>query len=399
VPPADPNLAAAALLYDMAALQPTERSQLGYKRAARAMVTLPLSVTELVASGGLTDVPFVGPSSARVIAEFVREGRSPTVEAALAASGRASKVLAARELRGRFLSEHAMQAAHALSLPPSMVSRTGFRGDLQMHSTWSDGAERIAAMAEACISLGQACMGVTDHSHGLPIARGISMESALKQQQEIDELNAGYRGRFRIFKGIEANIHADGSLDLSLEERRAFEYVVAAPHALLRRTEDQTGRMLAAVEARGVAILGHPRGRVYSSRGGVIADWRRVFEAAAARQVAIEIDGNWHRQDIDWELAAVALEAGCIFALDSDAHSARELRFTDYAIAHARLARIPADRVVNCWTDDRLEQWMADRHREPKRPASRRKLERLRKGGPPPRGNSGKAGDDRRGAR
>jgi putative hydrolase len=95
-----------------------------------------------------------------------------------------------------------------------------------------------------------------------------------------------------------------------------FEYVVASPHALLRRGEDQTPRILSAVCTPGVAILGHPRGRMFNSRAGVRADRPRVFKAAAERQVAIELDGNWHRQDMDWELAAEALELGCIFALN-----------------------------------------------------------------------------------
>jgi histidinol phosphatase-like PHP family hydrolase len=93
----------------------------------------------------------------------------------------------------------------------------------------------------------------------------------------------------------------------------------------------------------------------------VSADWGRVFEAAAKRRVAIELDGNWHRQDIDFELARHALGAGCIFALDSDAHSIGELRFSEYAIAHARLAGIPASRVINCWSDDQLQEWMEER--------------------------------------
>ena len=143
----------------------------------------------------------------------------------------------------------------------------------------------------------------------------------------------------------------------------AWVLVVASPHALLRREEDQTERMVSAVRTPGVAILGHPRGRIYNSRGGISADWTRVFAEAATREVAIELDGNWHRQDVDWPLAARALEAGCLFALDSDAHSIAELRFTDYSIAHARLARIPADRVINCWPDARLEEWMERRIR------------------------------------
>jgi len=353
----DLNMAAAALLYDMAALQPNERSQFGYKRAAKVVVGLPVSVADLVAAGTLRDVDFIGPSSARIITEVVEQGGSPSVEAAIGKSTRPSEVTSRREFRGAYLSHFAMQSALAAPLGKNVIARGDYRGDFQMHSTWSDGGESIATLATACADLGHSCLGITDHSYGLPIAHGISMTDVVRQHREIDRLNEALAGRFRVFKGIEANILADGNLDLQPDERSTFEFVVASPHSLLRRSEDQTARMLAAVNAPGVAILGHPRGRVFNSRPGVKADWLRVFAAAAKRRVAIELDGNWHRQDIDFELARHARDAGCIFALDSDAHSIGELRFSDYAIAHARLAGIPASRVINCWSDDELERW------------------------------------------
>jgi histidinol phosphatase-like PHP family hydrolase len=356
----DVNMAAAALLYDMAALQPTERSQFGYKRAAKAIIGLPVSVADLVAAGTLRDVEFVGPASARIITEVIEQGHSPSVEAAIAKSTRPSQVMSRREFRAAYLSHFAMQRALAVPLGRGVVSRADYRGDFQMHSTWSDGGEKISALVNACLNLGHTCLGITDHSYGLPIAGGISMADAARQHQEIDRLNAKLGKSFRVFKGIEANILADGNLDLQPAERSSFEFVVASPHSLLRRPEDQTSRMVAAVSAPGVAILGHPRGRVFNSRPGVRAEWLRVFEIAAKRRVAIELDGNWHRQDIDFELARHAQDAGCIFALDSDAHSIGELRFSDYAIAHARLARIPASRVINCWSNEELEEWMEE---------------------------------------
>ena len=357
----DTNMAAAALLYDMAALQPTERSQFGYKRAAKAIIGLPVSVADLVAAGTLREIPFVGPASARIITEVVEQGRSPSVEAAIEKTTRPSQVVSRRQFRGAYLSHFAMQRALAATIGDGVVSRADYRGDFQMHSAWSDGGETIATMAEACMALGHTCLGITDHSYGLPIARGMSMANAVRQHNEIDKLNAGFGKRFRVFKGIEANILADGNLDLQVEERAIFEFVVASPHSLLRRPEDQTARMLGAVCGAGVTILGHPRGRIFNSRPGVTADWSRVFAAAAKRRVAIELDGNWHRQDIDFELARHALDAGCIFALDSDAHSTGELRFSDYAVAHARLAGIPAARVINCWSNEKLEEWMKER--------------------------------------
>jgi histidinol phosphatase-like PHP family hydrolase len=354
----DPNMKAAGLLFDMAELQGSERSRFGYKRAAKAIVALPAPVDEVVRSGAAADVPYIGPASLRVLEELILQGSTATVDAAVAASTRRAEIERRRRMREGFISHYVMQQAHTLPLPASIVGAAQFRGDFQMHSTWSDGAERIATMAEACLGLGHTCMGITDHSHGLPVARGMSMDAARRQGQEIDRLNERYRGRFRIFKGIEANIRGDGSLDLTREERQAFEFVVASPHALLRRDEDQTARMLAAVRASGVAMLGHPRGRMYNTRPGVTADWRRVFEAAAERDVAIELDGNWHRQDIDWRLARVALDAGCLFALDSDAHDTQAFIYTDTAIAHARLAGIPASHVINCWDLPKLIDWL-----------------------------------------
>ena len=353
-------MAAAGLLYDMAALQPTERSQFGYKRAAKTIAALPVSVREIVAAGALREIPYIGPSSARIITELVEQGASPTVETAMAAP-KVAKARAARGFREAFLSAHVLEAVLSADAPATLAGVEGYRGDFQMHSTWSDGGESISTMAAACLDLGHACLGITDHSHGLPIARGVSMADIARQHVEIDRLNERYEGRFRVFKGIEANILGDGDLDLTREERGVFEFVVASPHSLLRRADDQTARMLGAVQGAGVAMLGHPRGRMFNTRPGVTADWARVFAEAARRRVAIELDGNWHRQDIDYALARRALDAGCLFALDSDAHSIPELRFSRYAVAHARLAGIPKARIINYWSDADLEQWMGER--------------------------------------
>jgi histidinol phosphatase-like PHP family hydrolase len=355
---------AAALLYDMASLQSNPRSQMGYKRAAGAIIALPLPLRDVIADGALREVHYVGPASARVLTEFVEHGRSPTVEAAIARAGKGAEVERLRGWRTGFLSHHAMLQSLDAKLPRRVVGRGAYRGDFQMHSTWSDGAERIGTLVLAAMELGHTCLGITDHSYGLPVARGMTMANVVRQHREIDRLNDRYAGHFRVFKGIEANILVDGSLDLSLEERRAFEFVVASPHSQLRRPDDQTARMLGAVRQPGVAILGHPRGRMFDKRAGVLADWDAVFAEAAKRGVAIELDGNWHRQDMDYLLARRALDAGCLFALDSDAHSIPELRFSEYAIAHARLAGIPAERVINCWSDGALSGWMRERMKD-----------------------------------
>jgi histidinol phosphatase-like PHP family hydrolase len=358
----DRNIVAAGFLHDLAILQSSERSSFGYKRAAKALAAgIDRSVVDLIEEGTLRDVPFVGASSERVVAELVKTGSSGAVETAVKASSKRSEVEKRRQFRRAYLSRHAMRLALDAPLPASIVSTKNYLGDLQMHSTWSDGGESIGDLAEGAFELGWTRIGVTDHSYGLPIARGMSMESAAAQHREIEQVNEQFHGRVRVYKGVEANILADGGLDLSEDERRVFEYVIASPHSQLRKDTDQTARMLAAVKLTGVAILGHPQGRMYNTRPGIAADWRKVFREAAARDVAVELDGNWHRQDIDYELAAIAMEEGCLFALDSDAHSIAEFPFTDYAIAHARIASIPAARVVNCWEAQKFEDWLRDR--------------------------------------
>ena len=130
-----------------------------------------------------------------------------------------------------------------------------------MHSRGSDGADSIETLAQGCLKRGYRCMCVTDHSYGLPIAGGMTMDEIRAQHAEINKLNKEFGADFRIFKGVEANILKDGSLDMPPSELTAFDLVVASPHSSLRKSVDQTERMLAAVSIPGVHILGHPRGR------------------------------------------------------------------------------------------------------------------------------------------
>ena len=357
----DMNGLIAALLRDFAAIQPSKQRKWGYQRAAAAVLALEEPIESLVQPDGtLRKIPNVGPSSTRVILEVLQTGTSPTIERAIEASGQATNLSRRRDLRGHFLSRSQVLAAfrNRTLVGPRIAD---YKGDLQMHSTWSDGSQTLEDIVRAGIDRGYQFCGVTDHSYGLPIARGVSMEKLAQQHREIDALNRTYRGRFRLIKGIEANIQADGTMDMLQEELAQLELVVAAPHSSLRVAADQTARMVTAVKTPGVHILGHPRGRKYGARAGVTADWDRVFAAAKKANVAIEIDGDPSRQDVDYELAKRAVEAGCLFALDSDAHSTGELQYAETAIAHARLAGVPTERVVNCWETGRLLEWLRSR--------------------------------------
>ena len=357
---ADVNAAVGGYLRDLAFAQSSQHKMFGYKRAAAAILALEAPLTNLVGPGGaLPRISGIGPGSTKVIREILATGESQIVEQAIETSGRRADIERRRRLRQHFLSR--AEVRRILADPdfagPSLQQ---YRGDLQMHSEWSDGSPTVQAIANACIARDYQYAAVTDHSYGLRIAGGMSMAEATEQRSAIDRVNAHCGSRFRLFQGIEANIDATGQLDLADEEADTFDLVLAAPHSRLRKAEDQTSRMLTAVAHPAVRILAHPRGRITGSRAGVLADWDAVFALAAERGVAVEIDGDPARQDVDYTVASRASEVGCLLALDSDAHTTDQLRYAETALAHARLAGISPDRIVNYWPLDRLLAWLSN---------------------------------------
>ncbi|MEO8483908.1 MAG: PHP domain-containing protein [Acidobacteriota bacterium] len=353
----DRTMAIAGALQDMARAQPSRERQWGYKQAASAIRDLDRPIeTYILPDGTLERIPHVGPSSTRIVLEMLERGESAIVDAAVVAAGRHADVTTHRAFRGNFLSRAAVT---------SILSERGAdivcQGDLQMHSTDSDGTQSLTDIVEGCLARGYRYAAVTDHSAGLPIANGLSLTRLRAQAREIAAINEQYAGRFTLLRGVEANIRADGVVDVPEDQRGELDIVVAAPHSGLRSVTPQTARMLAAVTAPGVHVLGHPRGRKYDSRLGVAADWPTVFKAAAGSRVAIELDGDPSRQDLDFSIAAEALACGCLFALSSDAHAVPQLAYTDTARAHAILAGIPPERIVNCWPLRSLLKWTRER--------------------------------------
>ena len=359
----DTNSRVAAALRDLAAVQSSTQKAWGYKRAAAAILDLDVPLDRLRGvDGALPRIKHVGPSSLRVILEILDSGHSTIVEEAVRAAGAAQVVETRASYREHFLSRAEVVRAlrRADLIGPALRD---IRGDLHMHSTYSDGVHSVEEMAEACRARGHAYCAISDHSYGLPIARGVPMERLAQQHAEIDALNARWGGAFHVLKGIEANLRADGSVDMEPDELATLDLVIASPHSALRKADDQTARLLHAVRQPGVHVIGHPRGRMYGSRPGVTADWPAVFAVAAKTGVALEIDGDPSRQDLDHTLAAEAAAAGCLIAVDSDAHATDQLSYAETAVAHARLAQVPADQVINTWPLDRLQAWCAARQR------------------------------------
>jgi putative hydrolase len=385
----DVNAVVGFLLRDLAAIQASPEKKFGYKRAASAVLALDDPLTALMSSNGLVrKISGVGAASTRIIREVLDTGSSATVEEAIVTSGRSEDIARRRMLRPHFLSRaEVRRVLDDSSLTGGRLE--DYRGDFQMHSVWSDGVATVTELAAACVARGYGYSAVTDHSYGLKIAGGMSMDEAGQQHEEIERINAAYGSSFRMIKGIEANIDVDGALDLSAEEADRFDIVLAAPHSKLRSTDDQTSRLLRAIATPQVRILAHPRGRKAGSRAGIVADWGRIFDEAAAAGVAIEIDGDPSRQDVDHVLAAQAVAAGCLFALDSDAHGPGQLLYAETALAHARLAGVSPDDIVNFWPLDRVMSWLDNRRptraTAPDGPAGRSHVKQRRRSAALPR--------------
>ena len=226
-PVSDVNAVVGGLLRDLAFAQTAQPKMFGYKRAAVAVLALDTALTELITpEGGLPRIAGIGPGSARIIQETLETGGSPTVEHAIDVSGRRGDIERRRALRAHFLSRaEVLRVLRDRSTGgPTLAD---YAGDLQMHSEWSDGSPTVEDITRACQARGYAYAAVTDHSHGLKIAGGMSMQEAAEQRHAIDRLNARSHS-FRLLQGIEANIGADGQLDLSPTRRASSN--LYSPH-------------------------------------------------------------------------------------------------------------------------------------------------------------------------
>ena len=239
-----------------------------------------------------------------------------------------------------------VEAAAARALP-ALVETTHIRGVLHCHSTYSDGKHAIAEMADAARALGWSYIGISDHSQAAFYASGVSRDDMLEQHEEIDRLNAGLTG-FRILKGVEADILADGRLDYDEALLDRFDYVIASIHSRFKMDGDaMTERVLRAMDDPHMTILAHPTGRLLLSREPYALDLDAVFEKAAARGVAIEINADPHRLDLDWRYVQTARRAGCVFEIGPDAHSRAALQWTELGVAMARKGGLGAGDVLN----------------------------------------------------
>lgn len=248
--------------------------------------------------------------------------------------------------------------AEAPSSPEGTALLGRLRGDLHTHSEWSDGTTPIASMVEAAALLGREYLALTDHSPNLKIANGLSPERLTEQLEVV----AAIEGPVRLLPGIEVDVLEDGTLDQQPDLLDRLDIVVASLHGQLRADSHAiTARLLGAIADPHTSVIGHITGRLVEGRRGTrpqsTFDADRIFAAAAEAGVAIEINSRPERQDPPDDLIAKALEAGCLFSIDTDAHAPGHLDFLGLGAERAAAAGIPPERIVTTWPVEQLLEW------------------------------------------
>jgi len=270
----------------------------------------------------LTSIEGVGEGIAKVLAGLVESGQSSYLERLRAETGQPARD------------------------DESTIDLSAYQGDLHSHTDWSDGRATMLEMARGAKALGYRYLGVTDHSPRIKVVNGLDAERLLAQSRLREQVEKEVG--IALLQGIEVDILEDGSLDLPDQVLEILDIVVASPHVKLRQDPvAMTERMVRAVNNPNVDVIGHPTGRRPGSREGASYDFERVFREAAGTGVALEIDCDPARMDLSPEHARLALELGCNFSLDADAHAPAEFAYVPMGAWMARRAGIPMDRILN----------------------------------------------------
>jgi putative hydrolase len=337
----DPVRALRRIAYYKDRAREDSRRVMAYRNAADVVEAMTPEHREKVGkANSWQTLPGIGPKTAKVIAQ-AWAGREPDTLVELRAS--------AADLGGGEI-------------------RAAIKGDLHLHSNWSDGSAPIEEMMATAQELGHDYCALTDHSPRLTVANGLSPERLRKQLDVIDELRERFSAEspvvrpMRILTGIEVDILDDGTLDQEPELLDRVDIVVASVHSKLKMDAPaMTRRMVRAVTEGQANVLGHCTGRLVEGNRGIRAesefDAEKVFTACRDNGVAVEINSRPERRDPPTRLLDLAREIGCVFSIDTDAHAPGQLDFLGYGAQRALDAGVPVDRIVNSWTADRLLEW------------------------------------------
>ena len=314
-------------------LRQNEAERFRAKAFAAAAWSLVISRPDLEAlqkTNALTTIEGVGSGIAKVLAGLIETGKSSYLERLRAEMGQPARD------------------------DESELDLSRYQGDVHSHTNWSDGRATMLEMAQGAQALGYRYLGVTDHSPRIKVVNGLGAERLLAQSREMAEVQAQVQD-VTLLQGIEVDILEDGALDLPDDVLGLLDVVIASPHVKLRQEAPaMTERMLRAVSNPHVDVVGHPTGRRPGSREGASYDFEAVFKEAARHKVALEIDCDPARMDLSPEMARLALECGCNFTLDADAHAPAELAYVPMGAWMARRAGIPQERILNFLNVDAL---------------------------------------------
>ena len=333
----DPVIALRQIAYYKDRAREDPRRVMAYRNAADIVEGLTEAERERHgAANSWQSLPGIGPKTAKVIAQ-AWVGREPDVLVELRS--------AAKDLGGGDI-------------------RTSLKGDLHVHSNWSDGSAPIEEMMLAAKELGHEYCALTDHSPRLKVANGLSAERLRNQLAVIDELR-DMVAPMRILTGIEVDILEDGSLDQEPELLERLDVVVASVHSKLSMdAPSMTRRMIKAVTNPHADVLGHCTGRLVTGGRGIRPeskfDAEKVFTACRDAGTAVEINSRPERRDPPTRLLNLALEIGCLFSIDTDSHAPGQLDFLGYGAQRALDAGVPTERIVNAWSAEKLLEWTAN---------------------------------------
>ncbi len=256
-----------------------------------------------------------------------------------------------------------IEAAQAGKLP-KLITMDNMCADLHMHTTASDGTLSVREMAEEARKRGRQYIVITDHSRSLGIANGLSIERLLAQQEEVRKVDVELGGSIRVFHGTEMDINADGSLDFPDDVLAQLDFVIASLHVSLRQPREQvTQRMLSAIQNPHVDLIGHPRAQYIPDREPADLDMDAVFAAAQKSAIALEINANPRRLDLEAQYARRAVEMGIPLSINTDAHSPDHMDLMMYGVMTARRGWVTADSVINTWPLERFLSWTQNRGR------------------------------------
>jgi DNA polymerase (family 10) len=239
---------------------------------------------------------------------------------------------------------------------PDLLELDDVRGDLHVHTTWSDGHNSIEEMVAGATEFGHDYVAISDHASGPGVVSGMGLddEEVLEQGEAIAEVAA--EAAIDVFSGIETNVDADGQVSLAEETLEAIDFVIASPHSGL--DGDGTERLIAAIEHPQVDAIGHPSGRLLNQREGMEVDVGAIAEAAAEEGVALEVNANPHRLDLPGEAVRTAIEAGATIVIDTDAHSPPDYELIRYGVHTARRGWAGPGDVLNARDADGLREFL-----------------------------------------